>query len=127
MTKHKTTEPVRIHLSRAAGWRMPADTVKVDRSTIWGNPFRVGDTYVGTHGEQLVKDNAMAVVLFRDLVERQGGYMAETKRQGNAWVSLADIRRELRGKNLACWCKAGTPCHADVLIELANEEQKGGA
>jgi hypothetical protein len=30
------------------------------------------------------------------------------------------IRTELRGYNLACWCKPGTPCHADVLIELAN-------
>jgi hypothetical protein len=26
----------------------------------------------------------------------------------------------LRGKNLACWCKLGEPCHADVLLELAN-------
>ncbi len=26
----------------------------------------------------------------------------------------------LRGKNLACWCEAGEPCHADVLIEIAN-------
>jgi hypothetical protein len=35
---------------------------------------------------------------------------------------LADIMRELRGKNLACWCKPGEPCHADVLLELANAE-----
>ena len=28
---------------------------------------------------------------------------------------------ELRGNNLACWCKVGTPCHADVLLRLANE------
>lgn len=34
--------------------------------------------------------------------------------------SLADMRVELHGKNLACWCKIGTPCHADVLLELAN-------
>lgn len=33
----------------------------------------------------------------------------------------ADIRANLRGKNLACWCKDG-PCHADVLLELANAE-----
>ena len=30
------------------------------------------------------------------------------------------IRTELAGYNLACWCKPGTPCHADVLVELAN-------
>lgn len=29
---------------------------------------------------------------------------------------------ELRGKNLACWCKPGKPCHADVLLEIANAE-----
>jgi hypothetical protein len=28
--------------------------------------------------------------------------------------------RQLRGKNLACWCKPGQPCHADILLELAN-------
>ena len=34
--------------------------------------------------------------------------------------SLTTIRHELGGHNLACWCRPGTPCHADVLIELAN-------
>jgi hypothetical protein len=34
----------------------------------------------------------------------------------------ADIARDLRGKNLACWCKPGEPCHADVLLDLANAE-----
>ena len=28
---------------------------------------------------------------------------------------------ELKGKNLACWCKPGTPCHADVLLRMANQ------
>ena len=28
----------------------------------------------------------------------------------------------LRGKNLACWCPLDQPCHADVLLELANED-----
>jgi hypothetical protein len=27
---------------------------------------------------------------------------------------------ELLGKDLACWCPLGQPCHADVLLELAN-------
>jgi hypothetical protein len=33
---------------------------------------------------------------------------------------IADIQRELRGKNLACWCPLDQPCHADVLLRLAN-------
>lgn len=35
--------PERIQLSRRKGWRMPANTVKVDRTTIYGNPFRIGE------------------------------------------------------------------------------------
>lgn len=38
-------------------------------------------------------------------------------------VSLDEIRAELAGKDLACWCPLDQPCHADVLLELAN----GGA
>jgi len=33
------------------------------------------------------------------------------------------IRAELRGKNLACWCPIGEPCHADVLLEIANKAE----
>jgi hypothetical protein len=35
----------------------------------------------------------------------------------------AEIRRELGGKDLACWCPLDKPCHADVLLEIANDEQ----
>lgn len=35
-------------------------------------------------------------------------------------VTLDDVRRELAGRDLACWCKPGDPCHADVLLEIAN-------
>jgi hypothetical protein len=33
---------------------------------------------------------------------------------------VAALRRDLAGKDLACWCPLGQPCHADVLLELAN-------
>jgi hypothetical protein len=33
----------------------------------------------------------------------------------------AATQRELGGKNLACWCAEGAACHADVLLDLANE------
>jgi hypothetical protein len=104
------SEPVRIQLSRAKGWRMPPDTVKVDRSTRWGNPFRVGDrvhrgpSYSGR--DEVVRDAAHAVRLFRAWLWTQA--------RSDSLVPL------LRGKNLACWCKPGEPCHADVLLELAN-------
>lgn len=109
--------PTRVQLSRAKGWRMPPNTVRVARPGKWGNRFRIGDIAEVWGGPALItftriKDAATAVQLF------------------DQWVSLhleqhPTIMRpaldELRGKNLACWCKLGTPCHADVLLRLANE------
>ena len=104
--------PRRIRLSRAKGWRLPEGAVKVDRSTALGNPF-----LVGIHG-----DAAECVYLFRLLLS---GFFPVVK-----GLSLDDLRikhraidqrfEALRGKDLACWCQAGKPCHADVLLELAN-------
>lgn len=34
-------------------------------------------------------------------------------------VGVDDIRRDLPGKDLACWCPLDQPCHGDVLLELA--------
>lgn len=90
--------PVRLQLSRAKGWRMPENTLKVDRSTKWGNPYPV----------QPGRTAAMAKAAFRMHLMSN--------------PSLREMAaRELRGRNLACWCKAGEPCHADVLLEFANE------
>lgn len=136
--------PVRVQLSRAKGWRMPSNTVKVDRTTKWGNPFNfkaaahcwTAISY-GCRGDPAGRHEA-SVKAFRQWVESGkfmlltgvGLYATDGKKKVAAAVSpdvaapkaptLADIRRELRGKNLACWCKPGSPCHADVLIELAN-------
>ena len=109
----KGAAPARIQLRRTKGWRMPPNTVKVDRSTKWGNPFFVGETYpiveegsstpIGQSKIETVED---AVSAFRPWCEE---YMGQ-------WGDL----EPLRGKNLACWCKPGAPCHADVLLELAN-------
>jgi hypothetical protein len=76
---------------------MPDNTVSVSRPGKWGNPFRVGRD--GTAAECLE--------LFKLL-----DWPAEV---------LAEMRAELRGRNLACWCKVGDPCHGDVLLRLANE------
>lgn len=102
--------PDRITLSRAKGWRMPPNTVKVDRSTAFGNPWTVENAraagFIGTDADL----QAMCASTFRNAMLR-GLPAVETH--------LARLP-ELRGKNLACWCKPGTPCHADVLMELAN-------
>lgn len=104
------SSPVRIQLSRAKGWRMPPNTVKVDRSTIWGNPWSVDAAekagFAGTEHE--LRD--MCVNMFRNAMARNLPVVA----------TITARIAELRGKNLACWCKPGSPCHADVLLELAN-------
>jgi hypothetical protein len=102
-------KPVRIQLRRTKGWRMPPDTVKVDRSTRWGNPFRVGEPYVPTAGA--------AVHMFRfRLIGPLAQPLPPESRMG--WIQAN--AGQLRGKNLACWCAPDQPCHADVLLELAN-------
>ena len=44
MPDPQAEKPRRVQLSRAKGWRMPPNTVKVDRTTKWGNPFKIGAT-----------------------------------------------------------------------------------
>lgn len=92
-------KPERIQLSRRKGWRLPPHSVVVARPTKWGNPFRVGAD----------GDAKMCVALFRTYIRSA--------------APIAEQISELRGKNLACWCKPGQPCHADVLIEIANENK----
>jgi len=106
--------PERIQLSRKKGWRMPANTVKVDRSTPWGNPF-----VVGVHG-----DRTRCIELFRALC---GGNLCISVDPDCVIKQQTFMRRfelygvkHLRGKNLACWCHVGSPCHADILIQLLN-------
>jgi hypothetical protein len=101
--------PKRIQLSRKRGWRMPENTVKVDRSTKWGNPFHA-------------KTSAPAVSPPEKAVDKFRRWLAGEK-VGVAMKLAAECfpdPTELRGKNLACWCPLDQPCHADVLLQLAN-------
>lgn len=109
--------PERIQLSRKRGWRMPENTVVVSRPSRWGNPWRVGDQYI--------PDAAEAVRRFRCAVLgfTSNGSFCEPQAHPDSYIGriIADAPRDLRGKNLACWCALDEPCHADVLLELANQ------
>lgn len=129
--------PQRIQLKRSKGWRIPPNTLKVDRSSGFGNPFRVYEAKPidgnpidkpwwmddGSHGARLwmfetkAEAVAAAVTAFR-----------------NSMTDLfwARARLALKGKNLACWCalpKEGEQdiCHAAVLLEIANAKQEVAA
>ncbi|RWC23139.1 MAG: DUF4326 domain-containing protein [Mesorhizobium sp.] len=108
------TLPQRIQLSRAKGWRMPENTVTVARPGPWGNPF-----IVGKHG-----DAAYCVDLYTALLAglMRVGADPDVKALEQTRQFVADNAGALRGKNLACWCKPGAPCHADVLLKLANRK-----
>jgi hypothetical protein len=92
---------------------MPANTVYVGRPTKWGNPYRVGDG--------LCKTASMAVRYYERFVEEGLNFVSE-----QTAPEIAEIRRELAGKNLACWCSLDEPCHADVLLRIANEAAEDG-
>lgn len=104
--------PSRIQRSRAKGWRMPEGAIYVGRPGPWGNPFIVSPSVKpGTKSGAIyicVPTAEDAVACYREmLVEHRPDLVAQAK-------------RELRGHDLACFCPLDQPCHADVLLELAN-------
>ncbi len=102
----KTSAPHRIRLERSAGWKMPANTLKVDRTTRWGNPFTIAEC------------GSVAVA-----VAQHGRWMrGEIAAPGGVEPPSRDVLRSaLAGRNLACWCALNGPCHADLLLSLANQ------
>lgn len=127
--------PERIQLRRTPGWRKPPDAIVVARPTRWGNPWTVGQEITVTReGVQsgivgrydpddprwfdLAEPDRLtaeqAVALYRE--ELVGGLEDWHPENDELRAALA----ELAGYDLACWCRLGEPCHADVLLELAN-------
>lgn len=129
--------PTRIQRRRAKGWRKPEGAVYVGRGSKWGNPCRQirmpaldgseweqegrlgktsGQQHAFVHPDKtityhLVQDatRAQAVAMYRSFLD-----------QRPSLVTAA--RAELVGRDLMCWCPLDEPCHADVLLELANKE-----
>ncbi|MCU0783202.1 MAG: DUF4326 domain-containing protein [Verrucomicrobia bacterium] len=113
-------KPQRIQRRRSKGWRLPPNTVCVTRPGKWGNPFRVADF---AEANRIIPNHVAehCVALFRRGLEFELVAKAHGQPVAFDWARrIVDALPELRGKNLACWCKPGTPCHADVLLEIAN-------
>lgn len=96
--------PQRIQRKRTKGWRAPEDTIYVGRGSRWGNPWRVDDG-MSARG---------AVWRYRDAVT------GSLRGVWPAAPTIDQIRTELAGHDLMCWCPLDKPCHADILLELAN-------
>jgi hypothetical protein len=105
--------PVRIQRSRAKGSRLSAPNqlpiVCVSRPSLWGNPF--SDALATTKPTRKAAVRAESVLRFR---------RALLEGDGSLPFTIEQVRRDLRGKNLACWCPLDQPCHADVLLQVAN-------
>lgn len=115
--------PTRVQLSRSKGWRMPPDTISVARPGHWGNPFDVA-TFGRERAIKLFENSVRGYWspgLFAD--GEPGALVSDAYRRHCAFRNRhsLDEYRQLRGVNLACWCKPGELCHADVLLRLANE------
>lgn len=107
--------PKRIQMTRQKPWRKDhPDAEIVARPTRWGNPFAIGKSVCEGAGRAftgiLIEDRQMAVDAFEDM-------LASYPRN---YPDQSEIMTALRGKDLACWCPLDQPCHADVLLRVAN-------
>lgn len=111
---------------------MPEGAVYVGRPTKWGNPFRIGAP-MPDHITRLVG----GVTWHGKSLARTGAGIVEDAQHAadlfHFWVlaevpfTSHDVEPELAGKDLACWCPLDQPCHADVLLELANQKREPNA
>jgi hypothetical protein len=106
--------PVRVQRKRTKGWKMPPGTVYVGRPTQFGNPFTPEQYWDAGYSGGFTVAMQHCVDAYRAWLEGRKHWA-----HGHHLPPMPSITG-LRGKNLACWCQIGEPCHADVLLELAN-------
>lgn len=127
----------RIQRKRTKGWRKPKGAVYVGRKSAnnvgkWGNPFIEGTllTNVTTWswwklwwkseiGKQLIStywNNRKHRLTTAECVSLYREYILSRIEHNGDYYTIED----LRGKDLMCWCALDQPCHADVLLEIAN-------
>jgi hypothetical protein len=103
--------PERHQRKRTAGWHKPQGSIIVDRTSRWGNPYKIGQdgAVVGEVRMDYRLTSSAAVWAFEHAL---------------CWgllpFSVNDVRRELAGKDLVCFCALDQPCHATVLLRIAN-------
>ena len=137
--------PKRIQRQRAKGWRMPDGAIYVGRPSKWGNPYvalPTADGFSVFRRVRLSSGEQLDVWIERVGIVTRAQAIAESVRMYRKWIEawaedeygdepdpIRFVLDELRGHDLACWCSLddgdgmAQPCHADVLLELANREQ----
>jgi len=125
------SEPRRIQMARQHPWRAEnPDAVIVARPSKWGNPYDWRDIEPGVATRDPDTGEVSVYVTMGPETARELVVLMFTQRlagtyggQDATWTypSIGEIRAALAGKDLACWCPLDQPCHADVLLEMANE------
>lgn len=120
----------RIQRKRTKGWRMPEGAVYVGRGSYLGNPFRIYEHCKGLNGDWGIEDTGRLcapmghgwtrIGAARTAVEMYERMLDEQYPPGSSARYI--LAHDLRGKDIACFCPLDQPCHADLLLELANKE-----
>lgn len=113
--------PQRIQLRRTRGWRKPEGAIVVARPTKWGNPWVVHPNHENC-GLDLIGCPEWIADSREDATTKYRHCLLYPRIGDPPLPSIDDIRYELRGHDLACWCPLDQPCHASVLLDLANQE-----
>jgi len=118
-------EPRRIQRKRTRGWRMPEGAVSVTRPSKWGNPYRVevwgAELAIALYRNTLRGDWSPALLHLQSNERYSEAYELHLHWRARFKCDPFELARsELRGRDLACFCREGEPCHADVLLEVAN-------
>lgn len=137
--------PIRLQRKRQKGWRKPENSVIVDRTSRWGNPFRVVKRLDGTFDVITLAGIIYTMLLWnykRDdevtvfqteleateyailLYKRKMFPYTYWKKDVMSFITerenRSEIEKQIAGKNVICFCHPDSPCHADVLLEEAN-------
>ncbi len=93
---------------------MPEGAIYVGRGSMWGNPFQHPQTAVAASMFRVWLTGGMRSAAMLECRKVLPGPLA-----GRRSAILGEVSW-LRGRDLACWCRPGAPCHADALLALAN-------
>jgi hypothetical protein len=100
---------------------LPSGTVRIDRMTQWGNPFKIGETEIwdGFNADGKPNGKVTRTKMDRERVIALYGAWLEEQMELHP-----DFLEPLRGKDLACWC-APQACHGDVILKWLEEHPRG--
>ena len=115
----------RVQRKRTKGWKMPENTFYVGRPTKFGNPFRLVDGWIECYSTYRCVLNPW--ILWsgtsgfdaKDVVDLYEQWLTGIIKVG--YLPKPPDISVLSGKDLACFCSLDKPCHADVLLKLANK------